>query len=83
VFHLQIAGLGTDLEKKVRLDAAQTEEQWHGVGATVGLKIWRIENFKVVPWPEKEYGMFYSGDSYIVVNVSDTAFLANCIMGAI
>ncbi|KAJ3417225.1 hypothetical protein HDV05_006431 [Chytridiales sp. JEL 0842] len=63
-----IAGLGTDLEKKVRLDAAQKETQWAGVGTKVGLKVWRIEDFKVVPWPEKDYGMFYSGDSYIVIN---------------
>jgi len=23
-----------------------------------GLKIWRIENFKVVPWPLDQYGKF-------------------------
>ncbi|KAJ3314914.1 hypothetical protein HDU76_002327 [Blyttiomyces sp. JEL0837] len=63
-----IAGLGTDLEKKVRLEASKQEAAWQGVGTKVGLKIWRIEQFKVVPWPEKDYGMFYSGDSYIVIN---------------
>ncbi|KAJ3113852.1 hypothetical protein HDU96_002849 [Phlyctochytrium bullatum] len=63
-----IANLGTDLEKKARLTAAQGEEAWHGVGKQVGLRVWRIEQFKVVPWPEKSYGMFYSGDSYIVIN---------------
>ncbi|KAJ3337968.1 hypothetical protein HDU93_000292, partial [Gonapodya sp. JEL0774] len=63
-----IAGLGTDLEKKVRLDAAQIEAQWHGVGKEPGLRCWRIEQFKVVPWPTERYGEFYSGDSYIVIN---------------
>ncbi|KAI8921058.1 hypothetical protein DFJ77DRAFT_523237 [Powellomyces hirtus] len=63
-----IAGLGTDLEKKVRLDAAQTEKAWEGAGKATGLKIWRIEQFKVVPWPEKDYGKFHAGDSYIVIN---------------
>ncbi|TPX37064.1 hypothetical protein SmJEL517_g01111 [Synchytrium microbalum] len=63
-----IAGLGTELEKKVRLDAAQTEAAWHGVGQKVETRVWRIEQFKVVAWPEKQYGMFYEGDSYIVLN---------------
>jgi len=29
--------------------------------------VWRVEKFKVVPWPEKLYGQFYDGDSYIVL----------------
>ncbi|KAJ3196291.1 hypothetical protein HK101_009399 [Irineochytrium annulatum] len=61
-----IANLGSDLEKKARLDASQHEKAWEGVGTKVGLKIWRIEQFKVVAW--SDYGMFYSGDSYIVLN---------------
>lgn len=32
-----------------------------------GIEIWRIENFKVIEWPKKQYGEFYSGDSYIVL----------------
>ncbi|KAJ3156871.1 hypothetical protein HDU86_003406 [Geranomyces michiganensis] len=63
-----IAGIGSDLDKKLRLDAAQTEKAWEGAGKAPGLKIWRIEQFKVVPWPEKDYGKFHSGDSYIVIN---------------
>ncbi|KAI8846228.1 hypothetical protein BC829DRAFT_376011 [Chytridium lagenaria] len=63
-----IANLGTDLEKKARLTASQGEEAWKGVGTKVGLRVWRIEQFKVVAWPESEYGSFYSGDSYIVIN---------------
>lgn len=63
-----IANLGTELEKNVRLAAAKTENQWKGAGAAVGLQIWRIEAFKVVPWPKESYGRFYTGDSYIVLN---------------
>ncbi|KNC98587.1 uncharacterized protein SPPG_06272 [Spizellomyces punctatus DAOM BR117] len=63
-----IAGLGTELEKKVRLEAAQTEKAWEGAGKKPGLKVWRIEQFKVVPWPETDYGKFHTGDSYIVLN---------------
>ena len=30
------------------------------------VKMWRIENFKLTPIPEKKYGNFYSGDSYMI-----------------
>lgn len=63
-----IANLGSDLEKKVRLDAAQTEAAWKGAGAVEGDQIWRIQNFKVVAVDKKTYGTFYSGDSYIVLH---------------
>jgi len=32
------------------------------------LAIWRIEKFKVKPVAKEEYGTFYSGDSYIILN---------------
>eukprot|EP01132_Coremiostelium_polycephalum_P002829 gene2829-3514_t len=63
-----IANMGSDLDMKCRLDKAQKEEQWKGAGTVAGVKIWRIENFKVVPVPEDGYGKFYDGDSYIVLN---------------
>jgi len=30
--------------------------------------VWRIEQFKVVPWAEESYGSFHTGDSYVVLN---------------
>jgi len=63
-----IANLGSDLEKKVREAAAKTEPAWANAGKQVGLQIWRIEKFQVVSWPKDQYGQFYSGDSYIVLN---------------
>lgn len=62
-----IANLGSDLEKKVKLEAAQTEAAWKGIGQAPGIEIWRIQQFKVVPVPKNTYGQFYSGDSYIVL----------------
>ncbi|ORX61228.1 actin depolymerizing protein [Piromyces finnis] len=49
-------------------DNKDFKESWDGVDE-IGLKIWRIEKLKVVPWPKELYGRFYSGDSYIVLNV--------------
>jgi len=63
-----IANLGTDLEKKVREAASQHEVAWKGSGQKEGTEIWRIEKFHVKAWPQKEYGKFFLGDSYIVLH---------------
>jgi gelsolin len=63
-----IANLGSDLEKKVRQAAAETEPAWAQAGKQVGLQIWRIEKFQVKSWPKDQYGSFFSGDSYIVLH---------------
>jgi len=62
-----IANLGSDLDKKCRLAAAQGEPAWQAVGVKEGLLIWRIENFTVVP-SKTPVGHFYSDDSYIVLH---------------
>ncbi|XP_062117736.1 villin-3 [Humulus lupulus] len=43
---------------------------FQGVGQRVGTEIWRIENFQPVPLPKTDYGKFYCGDSYIVLQTS-------------
>jgi len=63
-----IANLGTELEKNVKAAAAQHEDAWKGIGKQVGIEIWRIQQFKVVPVPKQTYGQFYNGDSYIVLH---------------
>lgn len=65
-----LAGIGSDEDKSVRKNAAMTEPAWQGCGMEPGLEIWRIEQFKVVPWPKEEYGHFYEGDSYIVLKTT-------------
>eukprot|EP01137_Pigoraptor_chileana_P018286 Opistho-2@77538 len=62
-----IANLGSDLEKKVKLAAAETEPAWKNAGKKVGIEIWRIEKFTVKSWAKEQYGKFYGGDSYIVL----------------
>jgi len=62
-----IALLGSDLDKKVRKAAAETEDAWKDAGKKLGIQIWRIEKFHVVAWPVERYGKFYTGDSYIVL----------------
>jgi len=63
-----MALFGSDTEKQVKKDAAETEPAWQGAGQEVGVKIWRIVKFKVTDWPEDQYGEFFNGDSYIILN---------------
>ncbi|KIK69764.1 hypothetical protein GYMLUDRAFT_34156 [Collybiopsis luxurians FD-317 M1] len=62
-----IALLGSDLEKRVREHGGDKEPAWQDAGAQLGLQIWRIEKFHVVPWPKAQEGKFYDGDSYIML----------------
>jgi len=62
-----IAALGGDLDKKLRLHAGEKEAAWKDAGTHPGLQVWRIEQFKVKPVTKQEVGKFYSGDSYIVL----------------
>ncbi|XP_067684710.1 gelsolin-like protein 2 [Haliotis asinina] len=63
-----LALFGSDLEKNVKKESAEAEAAWQGCGKSVGLKIWRIVKFEVKSWPEADYGKFYDGDSYIILN---------------
>ncbi|XP_052260852.1 gelsolin-like protein 1 isoform X1 [Dreissena polymorpha] len=63
-----MALFGSDTEKSVKKESAQTEPAWKGSGQKPGLQIWRIVKFHVTDWPKEEYGNFYDGDSYIILN---------------
>ncbi|CAK9322854.1 unnamed protein product [Citrullus colocynthis] len=43
---------------------------FQAVGQRVGTEIWRIENFQPVPLPKSDYGKFYMGDSYIILQTT-------------
>lgn len=62
-----VAGLGSDLDKKCRVDAAATEKAWAKAGKKPGMQIWRIEKFKVIS-SKTPPGTFYKDDSYICLN---------------
>mmetsp|Transcript_1818 Transcript_1818/g.3245 ORF Transcript_1818/g.3245 Transcript_1818/m.3245 type:complete len:113 (+) Transcript_1818:272-610(+) len=64
-----LAGIGSDMDKELRKAAAESEEEFAGAGSEVGLEIWRIEKFEPVKVrDEKEHGIFYMGDAYIVLH---------------
>ncbi|KAB0801152.1 hypothetical protein PPYR_05506 [Photinus pyralis] len=43
------------------------EPAFENAGKVPGIAIWRIEDFKPVAYPVKDYGKFYTGDSYIIL----------------
>ncbi|XP_071953330.1 gelsolin-like protein 1 [Antedon mediterranea] len=63
-----MALVGSDEDRKVKKEAALTEEAWKGAGEKTGLQIWRIVKFKVTHWDKNQYGSFFDGDSYIILN---------------
>jgi len=63
-----MAKFGSDEDRKVKKESAETEPAWQGAGQEVGLQVWRIVKFNVEHWDKEEYGSFYNGDSYIILN---------------
>lgn len=63
-----MALFGSDADKKVKKESAETEKAWKDAGTSVGMQIWRIVKFKVTHWDKEQYGSFYNGDSYIILN---------------
>ena len=64
-----VALINSELDHKVKHSSASTEPAWKTISTSKpALYIWRIEDFEVVAWPKDQYGKFYNGDSYIVLN---------------
>lgn len=47
---------------------AEKQPEWFGCGQEPGVEVWRINKFRVEKEDPSEFGTFYSGDSYIVLN---------------
>lgn len=57
--------------------AENGQRTFPGVGSKPGLEIWRIEFFKPVKVSPKDYGKFYKGDSYIILQTITVGKTAN------
>lgn len=66
-----IGGIGTDEDKALRKKAAESEAEFDGAGAAVGIEVWRVEKFKPAKQPARAGNLsLYSGDCYIVLKTS-------------
>jgi len=63
-----LAKYGGKEHHELKKGAALTEAAWKGCGQKPGVQVWRINKFKVESWDEKQYGSFFGGDSYIVLD---------------
>jgi gelsolin len=63
-----MALFGSDVEINIKKASAEGEAQWKDVGEKAELRVWRIEQFKVVAWPSSKYGQFHEGDTYVLLN---------------
>ncbi|XP_045166542.2 gelsolin-like protein 1 [Mercenaria mercenaria] len=72
-----MALFGSDLERQVKKAAALGEPAWKNAGTQPGLQIWRIVKFIVTDWPKEDYGKFFNGDSYIILNTYTEATSAD------
>mmetsp|Transcript_18738 Transcript_18738/g.29773 ORF Transcript_18738/g.29773 Transcript_18738/m.29773 type:complete len:375 (-) Transcript_18738:239-1363(-) len=73
-----MAKYGSKEHKELVFDSASLEEAYKGAGDKgEGIQIWRVKNIKrtdlkaakfgIIKVPEEEYGSFFSGDSYIIL----------------
>jgi len=66
-----LANFGSKLDLDHHKQEGALEAAWNYAGSRVGkatgLWIWRVENFKLVPIPDGQFGKFYDGDSYLVL----------------
>lgn len=42
--------------------------EFEKAGKGPGLQIWRVEKFDLVAVPQNQYGSFFTGDAYLVLN---------------
>lgn len=63
-----IENYGGQDHKDAKKLKAESEVEFKGAGAAVGVEVWRIENFGVKKYDQKMHGQFFTGDSYIVLN---------------
>ncbi|EFX06304.1 actin-binding protein [Grosmannia clavigera kw1407] len=62
--------IGSEIDHRVKYASAATEPAWNDgvVSRQPGLFVWRVEDFQLVAVPPADRGVFYDGDSYVVLH---------------
>uniref|UniRef100_A0A5K4F7C8 Gelsolin-like protein 1 n=1 Tax=Schistosoma mansoni TaxID=6183 RepID=A0A5K4F7C8_SCHMA len=66
-----MALFGSDQERFVKKESAETEKAWQQIRSIrqSTLLVWRINKFNLEVVKPDDFGTFYSGDSYIILNI--------------
>ncbi|KAK9889979.1 hypothetical protein WA026_008790 [Henosepilachna vigintioctopunctata] len=64
--HSSASHSSTEVHK--RNNMKQVYPEFENAGQEPGIEIWRVEDFKPVPYPKEQYGKFYEGDSYLILS---------------
>jgi gelsolin len=48
----------------------EKDTRWKNAGKKVGLQVWRVEKYKVLPWNEDQYGHFFTDHCYVVLKTN-------------
>ena len=59
--------IGLEADNKKTKMSELLDEKFKNVRKTAGMQIWRIEQLEMKEIPEADYGIFYGGDSYILM----------------
>ncbi|KII69613.1 Gelsolin-like protein 2 [Thelohanellus kitauei] len=65
---IDAVALQKTIDARIKSSAKLDEPAWKELTDQPRLYIWRIENFKPVPVDKAQYGQFFDGDSYVVLN---------------
>ena len=71
VLTLQLAARGSKEVKTFDVNTmhkhGHREEDRMPDDARGSVQIWRVEDYELVDWPKDRYGIFFQGDSYVVL----------------
>ena len=71
IFTLTYLARGSSKEVKTfdvaSMHSSHREESHMPDDARGSVQIWRVEDYELVDWPKNRYGIFFQGDSYVVL----------------
>ncbi|XP_058124490.1 gelsolin-like [Anopheles ziemanni] len=63
--------VAVSLATSIFIEPGSIKAAFKDAGKTVGVEVWRIENFQPVTVPKPKHGEFYNGDCYVVMNTKE------------
>jgi gelsolin len=62
--------INDDIKNLITYDFSKTEPEFDSISPNQPLlMVWRIEKLKLKKWPKENFGTFYDGDSFLILNI--------------